>query len=150
MTSTTLLIGRMPAFTRRCAIHAGDGPIVTRGDPPEVARAARVVVDHHGDVAATTDASASAIGLRHVEVEREVRGELARHADDAHRVGPVGRDREVEDHVVETEDLAHVGAELGGGVEAEDPGVVVAEAELLGRAEHAVAHLRRGSCAARA
>ena len=70
-----------------------------------------------------------------------MRGELAGHADDAHRVGPVGRDGEVEDHVVETEHLAHVAAELGGGVETEDAAVVVAEAELLGRAEHAVAHL---------
>ena len=70
-----------------------------------------------------------------------MRGELAGDADDAHRVGAVGRDREVEDHVVEAEHLAHVGAELGGGIETEDPGVVVAQAELLGRAEHAVAHL---------
>ena len=42
----------------------------------------------------------------------EVGGELAGDADDAHRVGPVRRDREVEHDVVEAEDLADVGAEL--------------------------------------
>ncbi len=79
--------------------------------------------------------------LGHRERQPEVRGELAGDADDAHRVGTVRRDREVEDDVVETEHLAHVGAELGGGVEREDPGVVVAEAELAGGAQHAVGHL---------
>ena len=50
-----------------------------------------------------------------VERQAEVRGELARDADDAHRVGPVGRDREVEHDVVESEHLAHVGTERGVG-----------------------------------
>jgi hypothetical protein len=69
-----------------------------------------------------------------------VRGQLAGHADHAHRVGPVGGDREVEDDVVESEDATHVGPELDALVEAEDAAVVVTEAELLGGAEHAVGH----------
>ena len=59
-----------------------------------------------------------------------MRRELARHADDAHRVGTVRRDREIEDDVVEAEELAHVGAELGIRIEQQDAVVVLAEAEL--------------------
>ena len=119
------------------------------GDPAEVAGAPHRVLDHHRDVVLDRGVG-EGNRLRNGEVEREVRGELPGDADDAHRVGSVRGDREVEDHVVEAEDLAHVGTELGRGVEVEDPGVVVAQAQLLRRAQHAVAHLRRGSCAARA
>ena len=75
------------------------------------------------------------------EREAEVGGELAGDADDAHRVGPVRGDREVEDRVVEAEELADVGAGRGGRVEVEDAVVVVAEAELARRTEHAVGDL---------
>ena len=85
--------------------------------------------------------STARVRLGHVERELEVRGELARHADDAHRVGPVGRDRQVEDHVVEPEDLAHVGAELARLLELDDPVVVVAQPHLAGGEQHAVGHL---------
>ena len=62
----------------------------------------------------------------------------SRDSHDAHRVGPVRCDREVEDDVVEAEDLADVGPELTGGIETHDPRVIVAEAELACRQEHAV------------
>ncbi len=64
-------------------------------------------------------------------------GEVARHAFDAHGVGPVRRDREIEHDVVEPEDLAHVGAERRVGRQREDAVVVVAETELARRAQHA-------------
>ncbi len=109
-------------------------------DPAEVAGAAVRVVDHHGDVTRHLGI-ARRVRLRHPEVEAEVRGQLARQSDDAHRVGAVGRDGEVEDGVVEPEEVAHVGPELARRIEGEDAGVVVAQAQLLGRAEHAVGHL---------
>ena len=59
-----------------------------------------------------TDGVDGRVRLGHPERQLEVRGELARHADDAHRVGAVGRDRQLEDHVVEAEDDADVVAEL--------------------------------------
>ena len=68
-------------------------------------------------------------------------GQLAGHAHDAHRVGPVGRDRQVEDDVVEAEDRANVFSHLAAGVEAHDPRVIVAQPELACREQHAVGHL---------
>ena len=95
--------------SRRC-IHSGDSPIVTL--------ATIATKRGHRSGASTTTrlapiASTIGDGLRARERERqaEVRGELAGDADDAHRVGAVRRDREVEHDVVETEHLAHVGAE---------------------------------------
>ena len=85
-------------------------------------------------------ASVRGLGLGDVERQLEVRGELAGDADDAHRIGPVGRDRQVEDDVVEPEDRADVASELAGGIEAHDPRVVVAEPELACRQQHAVGH----------
>ena len=105
----------------------------------EVAGAAHVVVDHHTDLAGDVARDGS-VRLRQVEGQREVGGELTRHAGDAHGVGTVGGDRQVEDDVVEAEHATHVGAERGRLVETEDAAVVVAEAELLGGAEHAVGH----------
>ena len=141
VTSTTLLIGRMPASTSRRFIQSGDSPIVT---PATIATNR----GQRSGASTTTVAPRSSatvgpgIGRRHRRAAAtEVRGELARDADDAHRVGAVGRDREVEHDVVETEHLAHVGAERGVGRQLEDAGVVVAEAELAGRAQHALRHL---------
>ncbi len=108
-------------------------------DTTEVPGAALVVVDHDGDIAGDVAPDRS-VGFGQVEGQRKMGGELTSHTGDAHRVGPIGRDREVEDDILETEHPAHVGAELGGVVEAEDAAVVVAEAELLGGAEHAVGH----------
>ena len=140
MTSTTLLIGRMPASVSRRFIQSGDSPIVTfatiatkrgqRSGASTTTVAPSIVVD-----------DGPGIGRRDVERQREVRGELARDADDAHRVGAVGRDREIEHDVVEAEHLAHVGAERGVGRELENAVVVVAEAELAGRAQHPLRHL---------
>src|SRR5947209_20287395 len=79
--------------------------------------------------------------LWNLERQPEVRGQLPRHTDDAHRVGTVGCDRQVEDDVVEPEQLAYVGARLGRLLEGKDPGVVVTEPELARRAQHAVGHL---------
>ncbi len=81
-------------------------------------------------------------GLVLYDFERqvEVRGEIAGDADDPHRIGPVRRDREVEHDVVEAEHLAHVGPERCVGGQLEDAGVVVAEAELARRAQHALRH----------
>ncbi len=81
-------------------------------------------------------------GLVLFDVERkaEVGGEVAGDADDAHRVGTVGRDREVEDDVVEPEHLAHVGPERRVRRQLEDAGVIVAESELTRRAQHAFRH----------
>ena len=50
-----------------------------------------------------------------VSGEPEVRGQVTRDTDHRHRVRPVRRDREVEHDVVEIEDVADVGAELGVG-----------------------------------
>ena len=137
MTSTTLLIGRMPALTSRCAIHDGDGPIVTSRDPTEVAGTAVGRVDADRDVGADRGVRGS-VGFGDLEREPEVCGDFARDAHDAHGVGSVRGDRQVEDHVVEPEQTAHVSAGLGGGVEVDDPLVIVAEAELVGSEEHAV------------
>ena len=68
----------------------------------------------------------------------EVRGELASNAADSHRVGTVGRDGEVEHDVVESEHLAHVGAERRVGGQRDDAVVVVAEPELARRAQHSL------------
>ena len=96
-------------------------------------------VDHDRDVVGVTrDVDG---GLGHGERQIEVRGEIPCHPGHRHRVGPVRRDRQVEDHLVQTELVAHVGAELGVGPQREDAVVVVAEPELARRAEHAVAHL---------
>ena len=74
------------------------------------------------------------------ERQTEVRRELSRDADDAHCVGPVRGDGHVEDRVVEAEHLADVASQLGAAVEREDAVVILAEAELACRAQHAFAH----------
>ena len=88
MTSTTLLIGRMPAFTSRCAIHAGDSPIVTRATRPRY-RGQRSGASITTEMSLAIAASVLAFGSGTSSGELEVRRELAGHADDAHRVGPV-------------------------------------------------------------
>ena len=109
-------------------------------DPAQVARAALGVFDRHRDVVGDRHVDGR-VRLRDPEGQLEVRGQLARDADDAHRVGPIRGDRQLEDHVVETEDDAHVVAELTRGVELDDAAVVVAEAHLASRQQHAVGHL---------
>ena len=111
VTSTTLLIGRMPASISRRFIQSGDSPIVT----PATSATKR---GQRSGASTTTVAPATvgndacpASAYSIVERQSEVRGEVTGDADHAHRVGPVRRDLEVEHDVVEAEQLAYVGAE---------------------------------------
>jgi hypothetical protein len=106
-------------------------------DAAEITRAPVERLDGHRDVVGDCGVGAR-LRLGNAEFQLEVRGEFAGDSHDAHRVGPVGCDGQVEDDVVETEDLAHVGPELARRIETHDPRVIVAEPELTGRQEHAV------------
>ncbi len=64
--------------------------------------------------------------------------DLARDPDHRERVRPVGRDLDVEDPVVEAQVGREVGAQRGLGGQYEDAAVVVAQAELLLRAQDAL------------
>ena len=137
MTSTTLLIGRIPAsVNRRCIQARRLAHRDARRDRDE-ARAAIGRLDDHPRTRHLLDDRCGLV-LLDDEGPAEVRRELAGHAHDSHRIRAVRCDRQVEDDVVETEDLADVGAERGIGRQLEDARMVVAEAELTRRAEHAL------------
>ncbi|CAG7017436.1 hypothetical protein PICSAR14_04142 [Mycobacterium avium subsp. paratuberculosis] len=66
-------------------------------------------------------------------------GDLARQAAQRHAVAAVGGDRQVEDHVVESQHRGAVGARFGGARrQHQDPGMVGAQAEFGRRADHSV------------
>ena len=112
------------------------------GGPGEIPRTPLGGVDRDRNRDGRTGARRRGVGNE--ERRAEVGGKLAGHAHDAHRVGTVGRNREIEDHVVEAEDPAHVGAKLRRPierVEVEDAVVIVAEPELLRGAQHPVGDL---------
>ena len=79
----------------------------------------------------------------------EVGGQVAGHPGHRQRVGAVGLHLQLDDHLgAQAERLAHRGAEGQVAAQVQDALVVVAEAQFLGRAEHAVgpfaAHLAAG------
>ena len=104
---------RAHAGERRAAAASSRAtpPSSTPRDQRDEARApvGRLDDDRARRRARRRSAPGSVLGDR--ERQPEVRGELACDADDAHRVGTVRRDRQVEHDVVEPEHLAHVGAE---------------------------------------
>jgi hypothetical protein len=131
--------------------HAGEGQPLRepRGRRPDrdlhraahEAGAADRVLDVDGEARRGVALVAGRRRLGNREREAEVGREVAGDADDAHRVRPVGGDREIEDDVVQAEDPAHVGAEHGAGIQRQDAGVVLPQAQLLGGTEHAVGDL---------
>ena len=118
-------------------------------DPSEVARAALEILDHDGDLPRDRSVGCHP-RLGDFQRQTEVGGELTRHADHAHRVGPVGRDREVEDDVVEPEHLLHVGTQVGGRVEPEDARSDRRRARARAPSTACRRTRRRGSCGVRA
>ena len=108
----------MPAIMSRCAIHAGDSPIVT--PPPDRGSAGSRSGASTTTVMSSASPAASAVGSGSGTSSGSPKCAARSRAtpDDRHRVGPVRRDREVEHDLVEAEHVADVGAELGVGVEA--------------------------------
>ena len=95
-----------------------------RGEP---GRAIGSVHHHRDHVRVARDVDRR---FRDIEREAEMRGQVPGHADDRHRVGPVRCDREIEHHVVQPEDVAHIGTELGPRVQRENAVVLVAQSEF--------------------
>ena len=132
------------------ALHpVGRLPHRDRRDPHDEARAAVGRLDDADRAVERRRRRGPASSSVSGERQTEVRGEIARDADDAHRVGTVGRDREVEHDVVEAEHLAHVGAELGVVVEREDARRGRRRGRARARSRACPPTPRRGSCASR-
>ena len=107
-------------------------------DPREISGAALEVVDP--DRCDVLGALGILLERRRGEREGCVRrgGDLARDADHREEVRAVGRDLDVEHGVVEPEDLLHVPTRLDALGQDQDAVVRRRDAELVGRAQHAV------------
>ncbi len=124
-----------PGRRRRGAVKAGH-----RQQAQQVA--ARDILDRRRPARLVRRRCADAGGITELDVECVRR--LPRHA--AHRVGvaAVGRDVEVEDVVAQAEHVDRVRTDLGRRRQHHDCAVLVAERELTGRADHAVADVSVG------
>ena len=123
-----LEIGRMPeAVSRACA--TGDVP----GTPFEVE-------DLHGGFVLRLLLCLLEVDRRFHERRARCDRRLARDAEDRQQVRPVRLDLDVEHRVVETQRRLEVRARREACGQDEDPLVVPGDAELPGRAEHALRH----------
>ncbi|RAO53124.1 hypothetical protein PSN01_03942 [Micromonospora saelicesensis] len=134
---------------RDAADAGGDEPLLHPGrcgrgrvDPADQAGREPVAADRVADLHRVRGRPGAARGRRqgrvaqrHVERVRQLPGQAAQ----AQRVPPVRGDLQIEDDVVEADHRTRVVARLGRHVrpQHDDAGVVVAQAQFLGRADHA-------------
>ena len=141
--STTAEIERIPLRSRRCFIQAGAGAPASiasmtrdtkRGQATasstRTARSARLVT---GDVAAGGGTSEAPVTAR----------DLARDAEHRQAVGPVRRDLERDQRIVELQHVAHVGAHGRVVRQREQARGIGVDAELAGRSTACPAIRRR-------
>ena len=137
--STTFEIGRWPAAISRCLSHSGDGPICTSSNTRAVKRrqiSGSISIETWSSAESSPRGSASAsVGSSASGAPRH-RVQVARHAVDAHQVGPVGRDLELEHLVGDRQVLGERRAHRDVAVEHHDPVVVLADADLVLGQDH--------------
>ena len=139
--STRALIGLRPMARRRFCIHSGDGPLLTprtslqRESRAEMRVGGREVEMDRGRA---VERALEGLGLRRLQRAEAGRGEVARDAGDARRVGAVRGQRDVDDGIVEPGEARVRRADRRVVGQLHDAVVVVAELELGGRAQHAV------------
>ena len=137
LTSTTLLIGRIPAAVSRRAIQSGEAVTAMPEMTVAVNRPQRVPSTISTLIGRSVAGDPRCRRRRpelHAELGREVTGD----ADVAPTVGTVPGDVGIDQHIrTQPERVAVRHAERGAGGQDGDPGVVVAESELAGRAQHA-------------
>ena len=133
-------MGRIPAAVMRWTMKSGVG---AAGSKPSTRRATNT---GHPSASSTTTGWPSSLaagvsrsaGSRKPLAPSTETSDLAGDAAQGQRVGPVGVDLELDDLLVEAEHRTDVLAGLAGvGRQHDDAVVVLAEAELAGRADHA-------------
>ena len=148
--STSALIGRSPMAISRCCSHFGDGPFFT----PRTSRSAKPgqssgAVDRHLDRAvalARRPARSAAV----FSVPRPARREVARDAVDAGRVGPVRRQVDLDDRIVELGIGGEARADRRVGRQVDDAVMLVGQLAARAPSTSCRGSRRRGSCRRRA
>ncbi len=105
--------------------------------PPIESRAPLRILD--ADCNGRSESAGDLRHLQRLQGSDACRGKIARDPANAHAVGPVGRDRDVEDRIVELRIFGEGGADRGIFRELDYPFMLVAKLELADRAHHAVA-----------
>ena len=152
VTSTTLLMGRMPATRSRCCSHAGDGPTATSRNTArgvagaEVGRLNRRPTSPHPAGSGSSSTTTRGSVTRAAGQRRHFPG----HADDRQAVGPVRVHFQVHDDVVQPEALPlAAGRRRTSGGQQPNAAGVVAHAQLRFGAQHALRRRRRAARRAR-
>ncbi len=131
------------ARSRRC-IQAGDGPFFTpRKYAPDEERTGLVVgvVEAQLDLDRALEASDRRRRVERLQPADPLRREVAGDAVDAERIGAVRRDGDVDHRIVESDPRGVGCSDRRVGGKVDDPLVVVGEAQLALRQEHAVRRL---------
>ena len=102
---------------------------------PEKQRAGRTILDMDGDRRA--ERAANRRRIERLQLPEPGRRQIPGDAADAETVGPVRRDLDVDDRVVETQPIDVSGPDRRLRRDLDDAVVIVAEAEFIGRAQHA-------------